>query len=149
YAGHAMQYQGRNYLMPTDAQLEDELSIHFRMVSLDEVNAALERVNGVKILILDACRNNPLADGLRKRIAGASRSIPTTRGLARIDKTEGMVVAYATQADDVAIDGRGRNSPFSAALLKRLREPGLEIGILFRRVAADVDFETDHRQRPE
>jgi len=149
YAGHAMQYQGRNFLVPTDAQLEDEFSVRFQMVSLDEVNAALERVNGVRILILDACRNNPLADSLQRRIAGASRSVATTRGLARIDKTQGMVVAYATAADEVAIDGQGRNSPFTAALLKRLQEPGLEIGIMFRRVASDVNSQTGGRQRPE
>src|SRR5712664_1772223 len=106
YAGHAMQYQGRNFLMPIDAQLEDEFSIRFQMVALEEVNAALERVNGVRILILDACRNNPLADRLQKTIVGASRSVATTRGLARVDKTQGMVVAYATAADDVANDGQ-------------------------------------------
>src|SRR5262249_20894140 len=149
YAGHAMEYQGRNFLIPTDAQLEDEFSIRFQMVSLDEVSAALERVNGVRILILDACRNNPLADSLQRRIAGASRSVATTRGLARVDKTQGMVVAYATAADDVANDGQGRNSPFTTALLKRLQEPGLEIGIMFRRVASDVNLQTGGRQRPE
>ncbi len=72
-----------------------------------------------------------------------------TRGLARVDKTQGMVVAYATAANDVANDGQGRNSPFTAALLKRLREPGLEIELMFRRVAADVDAQTGHRQHPE
>ena len=149
YAGHAMQYQGRNFLMPTDAELEDEISIRYQMIGMEEVTAALDRVNGVKILILDACRNNPLADRLQKTIVGASRSVATTRGLARIDKTQGMVVAYATAADDVANDGQGRNSPFTAALLKRLQEPGLEIGIMFRRVASDVDKQTGGRQRPE
>src|SRR5882762_7496986 len=149
YAGHAMQYQGRNFLMPVDAQLEDEFSVRFQMVALEEVNAALERVNGVRILILDSCRNNPLADRLQKTIVGASRSVATTRGLARIDKTQGTVVAYATAADAVANDGQGRNSPFTTALLKRLQEPGLEIGLMFRRVASDVDAQTGHRQHPE
>src|SRR6266849_6825093 len=149
YAGHAMQYQGRNFLMPTDAELEDEFSVRFQMVGLEAVSAALERVTGVKIVILDACRNNPLADRLQKTIVGASRSVATTRGLARVDKTQGMVVAYATAANDVANDGQGRNSPFTAALLKRLREPGLEIELMFRRVASDVDAQTGGRQRPE
>src|SRR5262249_26348145 len=80
YAGHAMRYQGRNFLMPTDAELEDEFSVRFQTVGMDAVNAALERVNGVRIVILDACRNNPLADRLQ-RMAGASRSVATTRGL--------------------------------------------------------------------
>ena len=149
YAGHAMQFQGRNYLMPTDAELEDEFSVRFQTVSLDEVNAALERVNGVKILILDACRDNPLAKSLQTKMAGASRSVGMTRGLARVDKTQGTVIAYATSPDDVAADGRGRNSPFTSALLKRLREPGVEIGIMLRRIAADVNQQTNGRQRPE
>src|SRR6266849_2043700 len=149
YAGHAIQFQGRNFLMPTDAELEDEISVRYQTVGMEEVRAALDRANGVKIMILDACRNNPLADRLQKTIVGASRSVATTRGLARIDKTQGMVVAYATAANDVANDGQGRNSPFTAALLKRLREPGLEIELMFRRVASDVDAQTGGRQRPE
>jgi uncharacterized caspase-like protein len=149
YAGHAMQFQGRNYLMPTDAELEDEISVRYQTVGLQDVTAALDRANGVKIMILDACRNNPLADRLQKAVAGAARSIVTTRGLARIDKAQGMVVAYATAADDVAQDGQGRNSPFTSALLRRIQEPGLEIEMMFRRVAADVNAQTGGRQRPE
>src|ERR1700686_624035 len=137
YAGHAMQFQGRNFLMPTDPELEDEISVRYQMIGMEEVRAALDRANGVKIMILEACCNNPLADRLQKLAGGASRSVATTRGLARIDKTQGMVVAYATAADDVAQDGQGRNSPFTAALLKRLQEPGLEIEMMFRRVAYD------------
>jgi hypothetical protein len=149
YAGHALQYQSRNFLMPTDAELEDEISIRYQMVGMEDVRAALDRVNGVKILILDACRNNPLTDRLQRIAGGASRSVAMTRGLARVDKTQGMVVAYATAPDDVAQDGAGRNSPFTAALLKRLQEPGLEIEMMFRRVAYDVNLQTGGRQRPE
>lgn len=149
YAGHALQYQGRNYLMPIDGEIEDEVSLRYQMVMLDDVRAALERADGVKIIILDACRNNPVVDNLRRKMAGMSRSIDSTRGLARIDKALGMVVAYSTAADDVAADGSGRNSPFTSALLRRLKEPGLEIGSMFRRVAADVNEKTNGRQRPE
>jgi hypothetical protein len=149
YAGHALQYQGRNYLMPTDGELEDEISLRYQMVMLDDVRAAVERADGVKIIILDACRNNPIVDNLKRKISGSSRSVGTTRGLARIDKALGMVVAYATAADEVAADGSGRNSPFTSALLRRLQEPGLEIGSMFRRVAADVNEKTGGRQRPE
>ncbi len=149
YAGHALQYHGQNYLMPTDAEVEDEISLRYQMIMLDDVRAALDRASGVKIMILDACRNNPLVDGFRRKVAGASRNIDTIRGLARIDKAQGMVVAYATAADEVAADGTGRNSPFTGALLKRLQEPGLEIGRLFRRIAADVNEQTRGRQRPE
>jgi hypothetical protein len=149
YAGHALQYQGRNYLMPTDGELEDEVSLRYQMVMVDDVRAAVERADGVKIIILDACRNNPVVDNLRKKMAGMSRNIEATRGLARIDKALGMVVAYSTAADDVAADGAGRNSPFTSALLRRLKEPGLEIGSMFRLIAADVNDKTHGRQRPE
>lgn len=156
YAGHALQYQGRNFLIPTDADLEDAFTVRYQAVSLEDVGTALERVSGVKIMIFDACRNNPLADRLQEKVSGsASRSPGTaTRGLARADKTQGMktqgmVVAYATAADAVAQDGQGRNSPFTAALLKRLQEPGLEIEMMFRRVASDVNRNTGGRQRPE
>ena len=149
YAGHAMQYQGRNFLMPTDAKLEDEFSVRFQTISLEDVRAAFERVSGVRIMILDACRNNPLADRLQKTINGNSRGIGQSRGLARIDKTEGMVVAYATGAGDTAADGAGRNSPFTSALVKRMQEPGVEIENMFRRVASDVTRETGGKQHPE
>ncbi|MBN8990889.1 MAG: caspase family protein [Rhizobiales bacterium] len=151
YAGHAVQYQGRNYLMPTDAEVEDEISFRYQMTPLDDVRAALDRGDGVKIVVLDACRNNPIVNALRrKKKAGDTRSIDAVRGgLAKIDKAQGMVVAYSTAADEVAADGDGRNSPFTAAFLKRLKEPGLEIEQLFRRVAADVNAQTGGRQRPE
>jgi uncharacterized caspase-like protein len=149
YAGHAMQFQGRNYLVPVDAELEDEISVRFQTVALDDVNAALSRTSGVKVMILDACRNNPLANRINRLVLGATRSGEPVRGLARIDKSEGMVVAYATAADNVAMDGTGRNSPFTTALLNRMREPGLEIEMMFRRVTADVNAATNGQQRPE
>jgi uncharacterized caspase-like protein len=149
YAGHALQYQGQNYLMPVDAALEDEISLRYQMMAIDDVRAALDRASGVKIMILDACRNNPVVDVLKRRMSGTARNVENLRGLARIDKTQGMVVAYATAADDVAADGTGRNSPYTTALLKRLQEPGLEIEIMFRRIAADVNAQTNGKQRPE
>jgi uncharacterized caspase-like protein len=149
YAGHAVQYRGRNFLMPVDAELEDEISVQYQTVAVDDVRGALDRMNGVKIIFLDACRNNPLADRLNKSLAGASRAVAPTRGLARPDKVDGTVVAYATAADDVAQDGQGRNSPFTAALLKRLQEAGLEIELMLRRVSRDVSEQTGGKQRPE
>ena len=151
YAGHAVQYQGRNYLMPTDAEVEDEISFRYQMTPLDDVRAALDRGDGVKIVILDACRNNPIVNALRrKKKSGDSRAVDAVRGgLAKIDKAQGMVVAYSTAADEVAADGDGRNSPFTTAFLKLLKVPGLEIEQLFRRVAADVNATTGGRQRPE
>src|SRR5258706_6980448 len=135
--------------MPTDAELEDELSLRYEMVSLDDVRAGLERAGGVKIMILDAWRNNPVPDRLKRRMKGMTRAVATVRGLARIAGAQGEVVAYATAADQVAADGAGRNSPFTTALLKRLAEAGLEIGTMFRRVAADVTEQTKGQQHPE
>ena len=149
YAGHAMQYQGRNYLMPVDATLVDEISLRYNMVSFDDIRAAMSRTHGIKVMILDACRNNPLAERFERSQVGANRGGMGTRGLARVDTTAGTVVSYATAADNVAIDGAGRNSPYTAALLRRLQEAGLEIEMMFRRVAADVNAETQGRQRPE
>jgi uncharacterized caspase-like protein len=149
YAGHAVQYQGRNYLMPTDAEVEDEISFRYQMTPLDDVRAALDLGDGVKIIVLDACRNNPVVNALRRKALGDSRAVSVRGGLAKVDKAQGMVVAYSTAADEVAADGDGRNSPFTSAFLKRLKEPGLEIEQLFRRVAADVNTETRGRQRPE
>jgi hypothetical protein len=148
YAGHALQYQGQNYLMPTDADLVDDISLRYQMVSLDDVRDGLRRAGGVKIMILDACRNNPMVDKLRGR-TDATRNVGTVRGLARIDEAEGEVVAYATAANQVAADGSGHNSPFTRALLKRMGEAGLEIGTMFRRIAADVNEQTKGLQRPE
>jgi hypothetical protein len=147
YAGHALQYQGQNYLMPTDADLVDDISLRYQMVSLDDVRDGLRHAGGVKIMILDACRNNPIVDRLRGRTD--ARTVGTVRGLARIDGAGGEVVAYATAPNQVAADGSGRNSPFTAALLKRMGEAGLEIGTMFRRIAADVNEQTKGLQRPE
>jgi hypothetical protein len=147
YAGHGIQYRGTNYLMPIDARIEDEYSINFELLRIDDVLYSMERTRGVKLLVLDACRNNPLFDRLLSK--GATRDAGIARGLARIDPTRGMIIAYATQANQVAVDGTGRNSPFTSALVKYLDEPGLEVGAMFRRVAIDVDRATGGRQLPE
>jgi len=147
YAGHGLQFRGENFLLPVDSAPNDEFGIPYETTRVADVIDALQNAKGVRLLILDACRNNPLAD----RIASAGRSRDTSigRGLARIAQTRGMVIAYATQANDVAADGKGRNSPFSAALVEQLAEPGLEVGQLFRRVAAGVNQRTGGRQTPE
>jgi hypothetical protein len=147
YAGHGIQYQGLNYLIPIDARLEDEYSVNYELTRIDDVVFALSKARGVRILILDACRNNPLAERLSSR--RANRDFVPTRGLARIEAPRGMVVAFATQSDQIAADGAGRNSPFTDALLKEIEAPGIEIATLFRRVAIDVNQATGGRQLPE
>jgi uncharacterized caspase-like protein len=147
YAGHGMQHRGNNYLMPVDAKLEDEFNLNFELTRLDDVLFGLERARGVKVLILDACRNNPLLERLTR--TATTRDLSPTRGLAKIEATRGMIVAYSTQTNQVAVDGTGRNSPFASALLKEIDEPGLEIGALFRRVAVEVNRMTAGKQLPE
>lgn len=149
YAGHGMQFQGQNYVMPVDAELKDEISLRYEMTAMDDVKAALQRSPGVKIMVLDSCRNNPLAAKLVRSISANTRDVPNVQGYARPEKTRGMIIVYATQADDVARDGSGRNSPFSAAFLKEVKEPGLEIGTMFRRIGGDVYQATDGLQSPE
>jgi uncharacterized caspase-like protein len=146
YAGHGLQFEGQNYLLPIDVKAEDALDVRFRAVKIDHVREAMDQMRGVKILILDACRSNPLAEQMPSRSFGG---VAGTRGLARIEHAEGMVISYATAIDQVAADGTDRNSPFTKALIAQLREPGLEIGAMFRRVARDVYDATGGRQQPE
>ncbi len=142
YAGHGLQYRGENYLVPVDAKLQDEIDLDFQTVQVEDVLRALERARGTRILILDACRNLPLVGGR------SSFDVFATRGLAKIGR-RGMVIAYSTQADEVAFDGTGRNSVFTGALVREIEQPNLEIGQLFRRVAASVNRESGGKQTPE
>ncbi|VFU09387.1 conserved exported protein of unknown function [Methylocella tundrae] len=151
FAGHAVQYQGHNYLLPIDAEVKDEISLPFETIAVDNIRAVLDRSNGVKIMVLDACRSNPISERLAKLASSSAPVEPgeRTRGLERIDRSEGIIVAYATSPGDVALDGQERNSPFTKAFLRRLNEPGLEIEMMFRRIANDVRAATSGRQRPE
>lgn len=98
-------------------------------------------------MVLDACRNNPFVGLLAKR--QATRGFSVGAGLAPVQRAQGMVIAYATQANDVAADGAGRNSPFTAALVREIDQPGLEVAALFRRVQKSVYDATGGRQTPE
>ncbi|MGH6813316.1 MAG: caspase family protein [Methylocella sp.] len=145
YAGHGLQYQGQNFFLPVDIEVEDAADVEFQAVGMDRILEAINRSSGVRIVILDACRDNPLAKQLTRGLGGGGM----TRGLARIDRSEGLIIAYATAPDQVAQDGAGRNSPFTESLIRRIKEPGLEIGTMFRRVASDVYERTNGHQRPE
>ncbi len=116
YAGHGLQYQGRNYLVPVDARIEDEIDIEYQTTPVNDLVVGLSRAKGARIIILDACRNLPLEEK-------ANRSVSVDTGLARISGS-GLVVAYATQANALAYDGTGRNSLFTGAFLQALNEPG-------------------------
>ena len=146
YAGHGLEMDGVNYLVPVDAQLERDTDVRFEAVELDDVLAATVGA-GLRIVILDACRNNPLARSMQR--TGASRNV--SRGsFGELDENllgDETLVAYAAAAGTTAADGTGRNSPYTTALLEYLEEP-LEIGILFREVRGRVLEETGGGQRP-
>jgi carboxyl-terminal processing protease len=146
YSGHAMQFAGTNYLMPVDAKLSDEADLR-RLAKVDEIVADLRQARNLHILVLDSCRDNPLAEELKRSI-GRTRAAPISRGLAKIDTPQGMILAYATQSGRTAEDGTGRNSPYTAAFLKHI-EAQEEIGTVFRRVSADVYEATSRTQLPE
>jgi Caspase domain len=146
YSGHAMQFAGSNYLMPVDAKLTDEADLR-RMLKVDDIIADLQEASALRLMVLDSCRDNPLAEEL-KRSVGLTRSASVQRGLAHIDSPQGMIVAYATQSGKTAADGTGRNSPYTAAFLKHIETPE-EIGTVFRRISADVYTATNHEQLPE
>ncbi len=146
YSGHALQFSGVNYLMPIDAQLADEADLH-RLMRVDDISADLQQARNLRVLILDSCRDNPLAENL-KRAIGSTRGASVTRGLAKMESPEGTIVAYSTQAGRTAEDGSGRNSPYTAAFLRHVEERE-EIGTIFRRVSADVYESTRRAQLPE
>src|SRR6204780_1313189 len=120
YSGHAMQYAGVNYLVPIDAELRDDADLR-RMARVDEILADLQQAKNLRILVLDSCRDNPLADELKRSI-GLTRSASIGRGLAKIESPDGTIVSYSTQAGRTAADGDGRNSPYTAAFLKHIED---------------------------
>jgi len=155
YAGHAVQLDGANYILPTDIRPQTGTNIAEQSLSLSDI---LRRLDGAgaksKIAILDACRNNPFADrptarGLALQIVdGANEGINSEAGLARIDSNSGTFVAFATSPGSTAADGTGANSPFTTAFLREAREPGLAVEQIFRRIRLSVYDSTNGTQIP-
>jgi tetratricopeptide (TPR) repeat protein len=146
YAGHGLQVGGRNYLVPVDAKLERAGDLALDAVDISAVLAQMEAEKRVNLVFLDACRDNPLARSLAGSLG--TRGIAVGTGLASVQSAIGTMIVYATQPDNVALDGAGRNSPFTAALLKHIATPNVEIGTIMRRVRADVVAATRERQVP-
>jgi hypothetical protein len=148
YAGHGLQVSGRNYLVPVDAQLQNERDLDFEAVSLDFVlkQMELEREGKTNIVFLDACRDNPLARNLARSMGTRSTSIG--RGLAQVQTGVGTFIAYSTQPGNVALDGAGRNSPFTAALAKGVKEPGRNLTAVMIEVRREVLAATNGKQVP-
>lgn len=147
YAGHGLQVGGQNYLVPTDAKLQRAGDLSFETINVNQVLAQMEADKRVNLVFLDACRDNPLARSFARSL-GDTRSASVGRGLASIQSAVGTMIAYATQPDNTALDGTGRNSPFTTALLKHIATPGLEIRSVMTRVRADVLVATRDRQLP-
>lgn len=146
YAGHGIEIAGENYLIPIDATLENESQIRFQSLELDLVTKSVNGASRLRIVFLDACRNNPFLKKIATRSAG-KRSV-VGRGLAPVEPDEGTVVAFAAREGTTASDGSGRNSPFTKALLKHIGEPGLDVDFLLRRVRDDVKRDTNGQQEP-
>ena len=144
YAGHGIEVDQRNFLVPVDARLVSDQDVEFETVPLALVTRSVARASGLRLVILDACRENPFAVSMQR--SGATRSVG--RGLAREEPARETLVAYAAKENTVALDGDGRNSPYSEALLAHLEEPGLEVGLLFRKVRDAVLATTGGRQEP-
>ena len=144
YAGHGMEVNKHNYVIPVDAELKSDLDIEYEAVPLDLVMNAVDGARKLKLVLLDSCRNNPFAASMK--MASGKRSIG--RGLARVEPEVGTLVSFAAKEGTTADDGEGRNSPYTAALLQHLEEPGLEINFLFRKVRDSVMTATNERQQP-
>lgn len=148
YAGHGLQVAGQNYLLPIDAKLGDERDLAFETVRSDIVlqQMELERSDKTNIVFLDACRDNPLARNLASSMG--TRSAALGRGLAQIDSGVGTFVAFSTQPGNVALDGTGRNSPFTEALARHVGTPGHTLPSVMVEVRKSVLKATSGKQVP-
>src|SRR5262245_36442203 len=145
YAGHGIEFDGTNYLIPIDAALASDVDVEDETISLDRIMRMLDPVKRLRLVILDACRENPFAKKMTRTVA--SRSVG--RGLAKIEvTTTDTLVAFAAKAGMTAADGIGDHSPFTAALLDSLTMPGLDLRIAFGRVRDEVMKNTDNKQEP-
>jgi Caspase domain len=145
YAGHGIELDGNNYLIPTDATLETDSDILDETLSLDRVLFAVEPAKHLRLVILDACRDNPFAKTMKRTIA--SRAIG--RGLAKVEPSSpDTMIAFAAKAGSTAADGNSKNSPFATALVEHLAKPGLDLRKAFGFVRDDVLKATNNTQEP-
>jgi hypothetical protein len=144
FAGHGVEIDGNNWLLPTDAELKSDIDARTEAIGLRSAMEAVAAAKTLGLVILDACRNNPFSS-MRK--SGLTRSVQML-GLAPVEPTDNVLVAYAARDGTVAADGAGRNSPYAAALLKHIETPGLEVDFLFRNVRDDVMAATNNEQQP-
>ena len=145
YAGHGIELNGTNYLVPTDSKLEQDFDVEDEAVPLDRLVAAIEPAKRLRLVILDACRDNPFL----KRMKRTSATRAVGLGLAKVEPmTSDTLIAFAAKAGSIANDGEGSHSPFTAALLKHLPSPGVDVRLVFGRVRDDVLASTNRKQEP-
>jgi uncharacterized caspase-like protein len=145
YAGHGIELDGSNYLIPVDAVLDRDIDIYDEALSLERVLVAVEPAKKLRLVILDACRDNPFTRSMKRTIA--TRAIG--RGLAKVEPTSpNTLIAFASKAGSTASDGDGKNSPFTAAIVKHVTKPGLDLRKAFGYVRDDVLKATGNRQEP-
>ena len=146
YAGHGLQVDGTNYLIPVDAKLADETDLEFEANDIDQILRLMEKSSAVNLLFLDACRDNPMAQTLAT--AMRTRSVALGRGLAVSEGAIGTLIVYATRPGSVAEDGLGPHSPFTDALLQHIETPGIEVRQMLSRVRDSVLRATNEKQQP-
>lgn len=145
YAGHGIEFGGANYMIPVDATLARDYDVEDEAVALDRVIWALQSVRRLRLIIIDACRDNPFVGKMQRSVSIRAASV----GLAKVETGfTDTLVAFAAKGGSVSFDGTGPNSPFTTALVKHLGEPGLDIRIALGRVRDEVLRATDNRQEP-
>ncbi len=150
YAGHGLQIGGKNYLVSVNALLNNEFLISSETIELDAIVHLMESKVPMNLVFLDACRNNPLAENLKRNLVAMRRGSELGRGLARIEPTgRDTLIAFAAAPGQEAADGTSRNSPFTAALLKNVTRPNLEVSVMLKLVSAEVRENTNNAQRPQ
>jgi uncharacterized caspase-like protein len=147
YAGHGLEIGGTNYLIPIDARLASDRDADDEAIPLERLVATTDGAKRLRLVILDACRDNPFVSTMRRERTAANRAI--TSGLSKVEPTStDTLIAYAAKAGSTADDGDGQHSPFTSALLKNLTVPGLDVRLAFGRVRDDVLKSTGNRQEP-
>lgn len=146
YAGHGLQVGGQNYLVPIDAKISSLTALEFETIKLNQIQRLMENGASSNVILLDACRDNPLARNLARGMG--TRSISIGRGLAEIRTGVGTLISFSTQPGNVALDGTRRNSPYAAALITELGKSTDDLSSVLIRVRNGVMLATDQKQVP-
>jgi hypothetical protein len=146
YAGHGLHVSGQNFLVPVDAELTAVSALDLELVRLDLIHRTMEREAPTNLLFFDACRDNPLSDNLARAMGGRAAEIG--RGLSAAQSGAGTLISFSTQPGKVALDGKGRNSPYSGALVRQLTSSKQDLAGMLMAVRNEVMKETDRKQVP-